>query len=275
MEIAVFAISSAVVGLAIRKGGSIRNMRRRRLGDLRTCDNGAGSCDIQETINDHPDKVGVIAISLFGDMNEPVKRERYFDPVIRNAKIIGNYMPEWYIRVYLCPNVPTNIREELINADCEVCIMKTPSNGFNASMWRFLAAADDVPFLSMDADFKIDDKYFGFYSPAEHVKKWLQTDKDFFHRSLQHISMLIPISAGMWGGKANSVPDMKDRIEHYCADWFGCDEAFLSKEIYPMFKERGVYRAGNWLEIIVVLAIIALGFTILNFIIYRVVKRFE
>ena len=123
--------------------------------------------------------------------------------------------------------------------------MKIPQQPFNGLLWRFLVASENLPFLVCDADMLIDEQNW-FISDFSKVQKWLESDKTFFRRKVFLINMAWPISAGTWGGKPTkdgnaAIPDIKNRLENYNHDWFGSDEAFLAKEVWPLFKKEGYF----------------------------------
>ena len=121
-------------------------------------------------------------------------------------------------------------------------------------MWRFLPAADPKPFVTLDADDKLDESSIYMADVPRSIQNWLKSDKPFYQRGLTHFNLLIPISAGMWGAKGTKegyapIPDIQQRMEKYCSNWYGCDEAFLTKEIWPEFVSKGLYKAYPRLEI--------------------------
>ena len=88
----------------------------------------------------------------------------------------------------------------------------------------------------------------------------LKSDTPFFQRSLAHINFFIPISAGMWGAKGKNgkppIPDIQEKMEIYCNNWFGCDEAFLTKEVWPEFRSQGYFKVHNYSEIIIIFLVV-------------------
>jgi hypothetical protein len=286
LDVVILTIVTVVIVVSMKKIFSIRNQDRRIRGDLELC-NGASNrfCGVSERLNEHDVKKGIISISLFGKLNDPVLYTKYIEPLLENARDIKNYLPGWYLRIYLAPSVrqlvtttgvPKTILQTFLDYDCEVFVMEHDPKDFEASMWRFLPAGEDVTFICMDADFKLEEPGLNnFQSFRDNIAKWLCSGKKFFQRAFRHINVFIPISAGMWGGTGKPIPDIREKIEKYCANWFGCDEAFLTKEVYPLFQSCGVYRAGARAEISMYVFFTVIVFVFLNVVAWRITKRFK
>ena len=275
MGLLIFGSAITVLSAAALKMSGTRNFKRRMAGDIRVCSSGkssVGSCRIREKLNTHPSEIGVFSISLFGDMEDPDKRSRYFDPLLKSAERVKGLIDGWYLRVYVAPSLSKSLIDLLIALDAEVYVMENDPVYFEGSMWRFLPAGEDIAFATLDADDEITTKYGGLHSLSSLIEKWMKTDRKFFQRALFHINILVPISAGMWGSRGRAIPDIEQRIERYCADWFGCDEAFLTKEVWPEFQKHGVYRTGNPAEFVVMLAIVVASFISLNYVLYELCK---
>nr|QBK85377.1 MAG: hypothetical protein LCIVAC01_01860 [Iridovirus LCIVAC01] len=219
---------------------------------------------IKERLNVQPDIVGVFSTSLFGDPNDEKFRKRYFEPLLLNSHKLKEKLPEWTYRVYLAPNFSQIDIEKLITAGYEVFIMNKEPKGYEGTSWRFLAASEPKPFFCVDADDDIS------LHPIEHIQPWLESkDKTFIRRVIVSnflSKVLIPIQAGCWGGKGNSIPNIKERLEKYDLTKFGSDEAFLTKEVWPEFKKDGFYKVpseneGFWFSVII------LGVLIVNLIV--------
>lgn len=216
---------------------------------------------IRKKLNRQPDSKGILVVSLFGDLNDPYIYNRYVKALLKNVGKMKMVISGWTVRVYITPEANQKVINDLIEKGCEVYIMSKASDGMDGALWRFLAAAGDKPFLSIDADDK------GFYN-WKHVHKWLEGDKPFFRRTLAMLNSYIPICAGLWGGKANSIPGIKERISKYCGKKdYGIDEAFLSKEIWPLFKKEGYYNSTcGWDILFWILLSVGLFITIATFV---------
>lgn len=252
----------------------IRNQHIRILGDLSKCTSPRKNAfQVENKLNIHDKAKGILSISLFGNTKKEGFRQRYIDPIIYNAKKINSILPGWVIRVYLSPEITEDIQKELINNNCELFIMKNKPIGYEGTTWRFLAAIGDKPFLSFDSDDKIDDPTLGNLKKG--VEKWLKSKKPFFRRSLYHINFLIPLSAGTWGAKPNSVKNIEEKLEKYCSEKeFGMDEAFLTKEIWPLLLKKGYHHTYNRIEILIYVFII-IFLIILSIYIYQIISNYK
>ena len=82
----------------------------------------------------------------------------------------------------------------------------------------------------------------------------------------------------MWGSKPTKenkvlIPNIKNVMENYQHNWFGTDEAFLKKEVWPLFVKEGYYDVTNKLNIIIKVLFIVILLSILIFIIIRCKKN--
>lgn len=252
-----------------------RSLLKRIFGLTSLCKIGESSLfDIKYSYNFHPYSDGIISTCLFGDTADAKFRITYIEPLLHNLSIIQDILPNWYMRVYITPSASNELIQELIDADCEICVMEDISNNFSGTMWRFLPGADSKPFVTHDADMKIDDDNIFVPSLVKSLKKWVQTDVSFLKRHLAHINIFVPISAGMWGAKGDKnnnapIPDIKQIMEKYCHNWFGCDEAFLAKEIWPKFRSKGYYNVRNSFEYIIFIIGVVLVIILIKKIIHR------
>jgi hypothetical protein len=195
-------------------------------------------------INEKPNSKGVFSFSLFGNLEDETKYKKYVEPILYSSKIVNNIAPDWCIRVYLSSDVSKYVRDKLIEYNCEIYLVsKDPNNKFVGTLWRFLPASETKPFIVCDADMKFDEFKLSYSSlKKSDIDSWLKSDKNFFVRRLGIINNFVSISAGMWGGKPTKegkplFPQIKDQIEHYEHKWFGTDECFLSKEVYPKLNK--------------------------------------
>ena len=219
------------------------------------------------TINLKPSKKGIISISLFGND----KSDRFWpglvEPILQTRKTIDGFLPGWVVRVYISSKISQKVYQALLDADCELVVMRdNPSEPFVGLLWRFLVAKEEIPFLVFDADADYT------WHLGEREKNWLNSDKPFIRRRLYFVIVVLftgNLAAGSWGGKPKKdgtapIPDIKERLEKYSHDWFGCDEAFLNKEVWPLFKKEGYYdiwRSGEkvlYISLIVVLILVIL-----------------
>ena len=169
------------------------------------------------------DREGVISYSLYGDYN------KYLPQLLQNVKDVSRQLPSWQARVYLSDEIPREVRDDLRALGAEVIVMPSlPGRG--GSTWRFLPAKERLNFVSLDADDPFD--------CAEVVKDWMASGKPFL--TLHEGGWFTPVWAGMWGARSGTLPDIQERLEKYREYWYGFDEEFLRREIYPMIV-RGYY----------------------------------
>lgn len=306
MDVVILSVVVIVAVIVIKWSFSIRNQDRRIRGAIDLCEGNEKNrlYEVRQRLNTRPPDPGggILSVSLFGPLSKPDKYKMYVKPLLQNAKALmgqppaggrpatQSYLPGWRIRVYLAPSTAVmispesgaSILDEFINHDCEVFVMENDPKNFEASMWRFLPAGEDIRFISMDADASVVPQAVAVHGEPGttninsfkiNIGKWIDSGKTFFQRSLSHINVFVPISAGMWGGVGRPIPDIKQRMEKYCANWFGCDEAFLSREVFPLFKKHGFYRSGDYKELIAYFIIAVVVFGFLNVVAWRITKR--
>ena len=198
--------------------------------------------EVREWFNRTENLHGVFSVSLYKNcsVNLDIWRERYYDPLLKSIQSVQQTLPGWQYRVYLDPSLEQTYRDELINKGAQVGIMKYGNFDNSGSVWRFLSAADSPNFLCVDAD---DNPFQTFQ--IDQINKWLESSHRFILVPLYLVNLLVPISAGSWGGRAHSIPDIAERLSRYNHGWFGADEAFLTREIWPLVKQLGYYRTNQ------------------------------
>ena len=185
--------------------------------------------------NVNPNDKKIISLSLFGN------REYYFNHVRKMSNDVKTYFPGWKIRIYIHYKVKSNIIEDFIKRDCQIFIVKqdnvTPSD---STFWRFLAAEDDVIFISRDVDYQLN------HQDYQLTENWIKDGKTkfikympscwkdrFFLGNFNHKYLVRNFWAGFWGGRDRCVPDMLDRINNFRfrKHWHS-DELFLETIIW-------------------------------------------
>lgn len=226
-----------------------RNVMKRMVGAIDKCPFSTGTkFEVVKIIGTNPNARGIFSSALYGTVNDKFEA-RYTSPLYRNIQNLKNKMPEFQTRVYCSQSIPDTIVNKLVNYGAEVYIMSPLPKGHEGALWRFLPASGNLPFLSVDADDITSDK------DIVQIKKWLKSGKTFYIK--RHAStMYIKMTAGRWGGLANCIPDIQERIEKYCDHAFGFDEAFLNKEIYPLTKDSYYETPYDPIEYANILAII-------------------
>jgi hypothetical protein len=199
-----------------------------------------------ETINPSKDKKGIVSFTLFGDEKSDRFWSYLVEPLLTNSRQISRILPGWGLRVYISSSLSSEVYDVLVDADYELVVMnENPKYPFIGLLWRFLVANENLPFLVCDADMLLDDNSW-LLTNLNQVSDWLESDKTFFRRKNFPGNMLWPICAGGWGGRPTkdgraAIPDIKDRLEKYNYNWFGSDESFLYKEVWPLFKKETYY----------------------------------
>ncbi len=218
--------------------------------------NKTDSFNVIYKINEQPNSKGICSTCLFGDAKDKIFYNRLVVPLLYNAKNIHIILPGWCLRVYLSTKIPLYIKNELINNNCEIYMMnEDPNHIYAGTLWRFLCASEPKPFIVCDADLMLHESHFLHKSINKHdINDWLKSDKIFFRIKVGVINNFVPITAGKWGGRPYKngkppFPDIKEKMEKYNHNWFGTDEAFLHKEVWPDFKKSN-YTVSNNIEIV-------------------------
>lgn len=191
---------------------------------------------IREKINEHMDKEGVISTSLFGSSS------KYTGPLL-NSNV---YKPRnWYIRIYLCPDLLDKYREEFLKRDYEIFVMDSSSEKLSGTIWRFLPMEEGTKFLSLDADDFENSSSFTMTLPSKNLfDKWEKSGAPFV---IFGSSLCSPMMAGKWGAHYN-FPDLTKTLERYDFTKRGSDEVFLKKYIYPIARKKGFLRLTKGIE---------------------------
>lgn len=152
----------------------------------------------------------------------------------KNILIVAQHLPDWQVQIYSAPDVPRQIKEELMALGAEVIIIGPDlPKGKEGELWKFFAAENSLPFVSLDIDQDIDHRL------RRKIKDWLASDYQFaiFDQDIP----FIPLFSGAWGGRDCSFLDISHKINQYDDHWSGFGEAFLAKEIYPLIRKRGYW----------------------------------
>lgn len=235
-----------------------RGYSRRVLADINRCPFGKEMYFPVRTIGERSDAEGLVCFSLYG------KYEKYAPTLYGQLDDIAVLMPTWQAHVWTPIDVPQNVINNITSRGAAITIMNggtsqsqasQPSapqvgiKGHEGALWRFMGAMQTKPFITLDADDSFDRNLL------PKIRAWLNSGETFF--IFKPIEILLPMAAGRWGGRGISdpdhpnqlkppIPDMLDRMNLYCEHWFGFDEAFLKKEIWPLVKKIGVYKSAHW-----------------------------
>lgn len=170
----------------------------------------------------------IISFSLWGD--DPA----YVTGAVVNAQIAQHIYVGWTPRFYCDTSVPEDARIELQRLGAQVILLTDPALQKIRPMWRFLVSDDDQVdyFVCRDADSRLN------VQELLAVHAWTQSDKRF-HVMRDHIYHMELMLAGMWGGVAGVLPNMRDWLlgaSDYFDNRFG-DQAFLMNQVWPLVKQ--------------------------------------
>jgi len=167
----------------------------------------------------------VIAFSLWGN------NEFYTLGAIRNAELAQKLYPGWTCRFYCGKSTPLPVLDRLRSMDCQV-IMMEDAEGFSGAIWRFLVADDPKVrrFICRDADSRLNPR------DKAAVDQWIESGKSFhiMRDAVVHCDLIL---AGMWGGYAGVLPNMRDMIgPSFNGHNKFADQDFLATTIWPIVK---------------------------------------
>lgn len=169
----------------------------------------------------------IIAFSLWGDKPE------YVTGALVNAQIAPYLYIGWTARFYCDSSVPADARALLKGYGAQVVMMDKPQDARIRTMWRFLASDDPEVnvFICRDADSRLNPK------ELLAVTDWLRSGRHF-HVMRDHIYHHELILAGMWGGTAGVLPNLRQWLSNmpaYFDSPFG-DQAFLKDMVWPLIR---------------------------------------
>lgn len=147
----------------------------------------------------------LLSFSLFGD--NPI----YLEGACLNAQLVNQLYPNWVCRFYIDGSVPQNTVERLQSDGAEIVRMSDDET-MPKTFWRFLAADDEnVDYIAFrDADSVISPQ------EARLVQQWQESGKRFhtIRDGATHTELIL---AGLWGMRAQSVPNMRSLIDGFVA----------------------------------------------------------
>lgn len=200
----------------------------------------------------------VISFSLWG--NNPI----YTQGAIRNAILAMTLFPGWTCRFYIGQSTDFKVTEDLIgltdkwtrfvrveNSWQPMCgkghgdttnieIYHVPEEGdWRGMFWRFEPASDPnvEAMISRDCDSRLSNR------EVAAVNAWMESDKGF-HIMRDHPWHGSSILGGMWGVKANVVPNMIVLMTAWDQeDRWQTDQDFLNSVIYPRITDNCMVHA--------------------------------
>lgn len=172
----------------------------------------------------------IISYSLWG------KHPRYLYNAQKNAEIAPHLYPGWRCRFY-CEesSVPERVITRLIESGCDVVLMPDQRYRYEGLFWRFFVANDPSVdrFLIRDVDSIINVK------ECYAVNEWVNSNKHF-HTLHDYYTHTDPILAGMWGGVAGVLPQIKEEMEPYLTLYnktANSDQLYLREKIWPIIRQ--------------------------------------
>ena len=178
--------------------------------------------------NTHPSR-NIISFSLWEDIRT------YTQGALENAMLAKEIYPGWRCRFYYDTSVPINVINKLASLDAEMIRMPVSTHPHMKTFWRFLVI-NDVKidrFLCRDCDARLNTQ------EQAAVEEWLNSEKPFhiMRDTIFHTELML---AGLWGGVANLLPNMKRAIalfeENPLTRWV--DQDFLRFFIWPLIKDH-------------------------------------
>lgn len=170
----------------------------------------------------------IISFSLWGA--DPV----YTHGAIVNAQIAPHIYAGWRCRFYCDGSVPVPIIDELRRLGSEIHIIRDPKILDLKPLWRFFVS-DDVTvdrFICRDADSRLNAQ------EAVAVDDWIRSDLPF-HVMRDHPYHMEVILAGMWGGVARVLPNIRElatvALAYSRNKWN--DQEFLRDVVWPLIRD--------------------------------------
>ncbi len=171
----------------------------------------------------------IISFSLWG--NNPV----YTHGAIVNAQLGPHVYPGWKCRFYCDDSVPKEVRRELVRLGSEVNLIEDEELRDLKPLWRFLASDDpDIDrFICRDADSRLNSH------EAVAVDEWTKSNLPF-HVMRDHVYHMEVILAGMWGGVARVLPNVRELVRlalSYQRNKWN-DQEFLRDTVWPLIRDQ-------------------------------------
>lgn len=173
----------------------------------------------------------VIAYSLWGD------NPRYIVPLLENLRIAPHLFPAWTIRVYVDKSVPNGVLKQLRDGGAKLIEKSNEPEApyYFRLFWRFEVANDSTVrrFLTRDADSLLTVK------ERVAIDAWLASDT-YFHLMRDFYTHTDLMLAGMWGGVANILPNIRKLWRAYKSTKMQgrtADQRFLGDMVWPTVSQ--------------------------------------
>lgn len=166
----------------------------------------------------------VISFSLWGT------NPRYIHGALRNVLLAPDIYPGWEIWIYLDGSVPAPLPAILKDLGATIKIKPSNSSVKERLCWRFEVANEENVgrFLVRDIDSVMSVREYLL------VQKWLQSGQ-YFHIIRDWWTHTDLMLAGMWGGVAGILPDIKSKQLNYMPpllETANIDQWFLRDCVY-------------------------------------------
>jgi hypothetical protein len=200
----------------------------------RLCDAGAAKgwklpAGTPQAFAGQPGKRNVIAYSLWGD------KPTYLRGSLRNLLLGPDIYPGWVLRFNVDSSVPAEFIGLIKQLGAEV-VMHPASDSLRERLcWRFQVANDPTVgrFLVRDVDSPLNIR------EAQAVQAWQASDR-WFHLMRDWWTHTDLILAGMWGGIAGVLPDLRQMLLNYrsrTAETPNIDQWFLRDQVWAYVRQ--------------------------------------
>ena len=170
----------------------------------------------------------LITFSLWG--NDP----KYLHGAQRNAELAQEIYPDWICRFYIAQSVPYGLIAKLKKYSNVEVVELAEFGDWKTSAWRFVPLGDP----NVEAVISRDTDSRPTLREKAAVDEWAASGKSFHIMKDHPWHFTHPILAGMFGGKGNSVPDIKQKLANYKNRvYYHYDQDFLRDEIYSLTIE--------------------------------------
>ncbi len=185
--------------------------------------------DVQKFLHFAGVKKKICSFSLFG--NNP----RYLRGALYNVIVGKELFPDWTMRFYVDGTVPHELKDALKSLDADILEQEDGQQKDRKLCWRFFVASDPEVgwFMVRDCDSAFS------LREAIVVGEWLESGK-LFHLIRDWYTHTDLMLAGLWGGIARVIPDIKTMLNDFFAKNIhitqNIDQLFLANYIWPIIK---------------------------------------
>lgn len=173
---------------------------------------------------------------------------KYFVGAIKNAVLASKYLPDWESRFYVQRDVEEALIQPLYSIDnVRVIRVDKPSDN-TFTLARFLVFADPTVDVAVcrDTDARLSAR------EILAVEEWLNSGLSFHVMKDHPIGHSYPISAGMFGAKADALRNIDKAIDTYFSgaislDFYGIDQKFLLEKVYPLVLNSCMYHSEHYI----------------------------